>query len=106
MEAVEYHHDHTKSQGKKQVYTNGTVHVEMRLQLGEKEYVFDWRLYLREKSVRKLNRGRGKGKRIRFRKKTSLAMEMLAELDELLPEGFQVYVLFDRTCHSYGRYGY
>jgi len=95
MEAVEYHHDHTKSQGKKQVYTNGTVHVETRLQLGAMEYVFDWRLYLREKSVRKLNRGRPKEERIRFRKKTSLALEMLMELDKLLPEGFQVYVLFD-----------
>ena len=31
LEAVEYHHDHTKSQGTKQPsYTNGTVHVEVR----------------------------------------------------------------------------
>jgi hypothetical protein len=31
LEAVEYHHDHTKSQGKKKpYYTNGTVHVEVR----------------------------------------------------------------------------
>ena len=35
LEAVEYHHDHTKSQGpKKPVYTNGAVHVEVRLELG------------------------------------------------------------------------
>lgn len=95
LEAVGFHHDHTKSQGKKQVYTNGTVHVESRLQLGQMEYVFDWRLYLREKMVRKLNRTRPKEKRIRFRKKSSLALEMLMELDKLLPEGFQVYVLFD-----------
>jgi len=95
MEAVEFHHDHTKSQGKKQVYTNGTVHIESRLQLGKMEYVFDWRLYLREKTVRKLNRGRVKEKRIRFRKKTNLALDMLKELDNLLPEGFQVYILFD-----------
>lgn len=31
LEAVEYHHDHTKSQGKKKPsYTNGAVHVEVR----------------------------------------------------------------------------
>ncbi len=95
MEAVEFHHDHTKSQGKKQVYTNGTVHVEVRLQLGRMEYVFDWHLYLREKTVRKLNRNRKKGERLRFRKKTNLALDMLKELDALLPEGLQVYVLFD-----------
>ncbi len=59
------------------------------------EYVFDWHLYLREKSVRKLNRSRAQGERLRFRKKTSLALEMLMELDKRLPGGFQVYVLFD-----------
>jgi len=113
MEAVEFHHDHTKSQGKKQVYTNGTMHVESRLQLGKMAYVFDWSLYLREKTVRKLNRERAKEERIRFRKKTSLALEMLQNLEKLLPEGFQVYVLFDswyasnqilKFCHRRGWY--
>jgi hypothetical protein len=35
LEAVEYHHDHTKSQGKKNpYYPNGAVPVEVRLELG------------------------------------------------------------------------
>jgi hypothetical protein len=39
LEAVAYHHDHTKSQGKqKPYYTNGTVHLEVRLQLGTRSY--------------------------------------------------------------------
>jgi len=80
LEAVEYHHDHTKSQGpKKPVYTNGAVHVEVRLELGERAYAHDWRLYLREKTVRRLNRHRAPAQRLRFRKKTALAHEMLAE---------------------------
>jgi hypothetical protein len=96
LEAVEYHHDHTKSQGKKNpYYTNGTVHVEVRLELGMRSYVYDWRLYLREKTVRRLNRERGPAQRLRFRKKTTLAREMLGELHQLLPPGFQLYVLFD-----------
>jgi hypothetical protein len=96
LEAVEYHHDHTKSQGKKQpYYTNGTVHVEIRLELGARSYAYDWRLYLREKTVRRLNRQRAPEQRLRFRKKTTLAQEMLAGLQQLLPPGFQVYVLFD-----------
>ena len=33
--------------------------------------------------------------RLRFRKKTSLARDLLAGLQQLLPAGFQVYVLFD-----------
>ena len=96
LEAVEYHHDHTKSQGpKKPYYTNGAVHVEVRLELGARSYAYDWRLYLREKTVRRLNRQRIPAQRLRFRKKTTLAHEMLAELHQLLPPGFQVYVLFD-----------
>ena len=96
LEAVDYHHDHTKSQGKKQpYYTNGTVHVEVRLELGARSYAYDWRLYLREKTVRRLNRQRAPEQRLRFRKKTTLAQAMLAELQPLLPPGFHVYVLFD-----------
>jgi hypothetical protein len=96
LEAVEYHHDHTKSQGKKKpYYTNGAVHVEVRLELGARSYAYDWRLYLREKTVRRLNRQRTPEQRLRFRKKTMLAQEMLAELQQLLPPGFQVSVLFD-----------
>jgi len=96
LEAVDYHHDHTKSQGKKQpYYPNGTVHVEVRLELGARSYAYDWRLYLREKTVRRLNRQRAPEQRLRFRKKTTLAQAMLAELQQLLPPGFHVYVLFD-----------
>ena len=59
LEAVEYHHDHTQSQGKKKpFYTNGAVHVEVRLELGARSYAYDWRLYLREKTVRRLNKQR------------------------------------------------
>ena len=96
LEAVAYHHDHTKSQGKKNPrYTNGTVPVEVRLQLGARSYAYDWRLYLREKTVRHLNRRRAPEQRLRFRKKMSLARDMLDGLQQLLPAGFQVYVLFD-----------
>lgn len=96
LEAVEYHHDHTKSQGKtKPYYTNGTVHLEVRLQLGARAYAYDWCLYLREKTVRRLNRQRPPEQRLPFRKKTRLARDMLKGLQQLLPAGFHVYVLFD-----------
>ena len=45
LEAVAYHHAHTKSQGKQHPYsTNGTVHLEVRFQLGARSYAYDWRL--------------------------------------------------------------
>ena len=96
LEAVEYHHDHTKSQGKKKpYYTNGAVHVEVRLALGTRSYAYDWRLYLRERTVRRLNRTRSPEQRLHFRKTTTLAQAMLAELQRLWPPGFQVYMLFE-----------
>ncbi|MBK8986851.1 MAG: transposase [Chloroflexi bacterium] len=95
QEAVDWHHDHTRSQGKKQVYTNGTQHVEVRIQLGNQAYVFGWGLYLREKTVRRLNRKRLKGRRLAFRSKYRIVRSILMELKKLLPAGFTVYVLFD-----------
>jgi hypothetical protein len=69
--------------------------VEVRLALGARSYAYDWRLSLREKTVRRLNRQRAPAQRLRFRKQTTLAQAMLAELQQLLPPGFHVYVLFD-----------
>lgn len=95
LEAVEFHHDHNKGTKKKAAFTTGTVHVAVRLQIGEMQYAFDERLYLREKAVRRMNKKRSKEKRLRFRQKGSLAQEMLKDLKALLPKGFKVYVLFD-----------
>jgi hypothetical protein len=55
----------------------------------------DLRLYLRAKTVRRLNRQRKPGQRIPFRSKNSLAKSMLAALRPLLPSGWVVYVQFD-----------
>lgn len=95
IEPVAFHHNHTKSTPTKPVYSNGVVHVEVRLQIGSLAYSYDHRLYLREKTVRQLNRQRPKGERLRYRSKYNLAREMLTQLQEQLPEGYRVYVLFD-----------
>ena len=95
LEAVDYHHNHTESTGKKQVYTNGYVYVEMHLQIGPFGFLFDTRLFLREKTVRRLNRERPVEKHLHYRSKYALAREMLVELATLLPKGHKVYVLFD-----------
>ena len=95
IEPVAFHHDHTKSTPTKPVYSNGAVHVEVRLQIGSLAYSYDHRLYLREKTVRQLNRQRPKEERLRYRSKYSLAREMLVQLQKQLPKGYQVYVLFD-----------
>jgi hypothetical protein len=80
LEAVAYHQDHTKSQGKKHpAYTHGAVHGEVRLELGARSSAYDWRLSLREKTVRRLKKPRVPEQRLHLRKKTTLAQEMLTE---------------------------
>ena len=95
LEAVDYHHNHSESTQKKQAYTNGYVYVEVHLQIGPFGFLFDTRIFLREKTVRRLNRERPVEKRLRYRTKYALARQMLVELESLLPKGHKVYVLFD-----------
>ena len=100
LEAVDWIFDHSASGKGQTAYCKGAVHVTLRVQIGSYSYTFAWRLYLREKTVRRLNRRRPKEKRLRFKSKYRLAREMLAELRALLPAGYTVYVLFDRWYAS------
>jgi hypothetical protein len=70
--------------------------VEVRIQLGHQADVYDWRLYLRETTVRRLNRKRNQGQRLSFRSKYRIVQAILADLRRRLPARFPVYVLFDR----------
>jgi hypothetical protein len=95
LEAVDYHHNHTESTRKRQVYTNGYVYVEVHVQIGPFGFLYDLQLFLREKTVRRLNRERPAEKRLHYRSKYALARQMLVELASLLPKGHKIYVLFD-----------
>lgn len=95
LEAVDYHHNHSEGSGKKPKYANGFVYVEVHLQLGPIGFTFDLRPYLREKTVRRLNRQRNADRRLQYRSKYALARTMLVELLDLLPKGYPVDVLFD-----------
>jgi hypothetical protein len=71
LEGVDWHHDHSQSTRQKPCYSKGTVHLELRLSLGERSYAFDWRIYLRESTVRRLNRQRQE-QRLKYRSKYAL----------------------------------
>ena len=60
LDAVDHHHNHTESTRKRPAWSNGYVYVELHVQMGPFGFLFDTRLYLREKKFRKLNRSRGK----------------------------------------------
>lgn len=99
LDAVDIQHNHSESSGKKQVYSNGYVDVAVHVHFGPFGFTFDLRLYLRAGTLRRLNRERQKNHpgcaRLPYRSKYSLVHEMLVGLASLLPEGYQVYVLFD-----------
>lgn len=100
LEGVDWHHDHNASSKKQAAYKNGSVFLVCHLKIGFLSFAINWRIYLREKTVRRINKERAKGQRLKFRSKYRLAREMLEEIAPLLPADFQVYVLFDSWYSS------
>jgi hypothetical protein len=95
LEPVDWFHDHAESTKSKPVFKNAFCYLEANLRIGNIVVTLDLRLYLREKTVRRLNRHRQAGQRIPFRSKNSLAKSILDELRPLLPAGWVVLVQFD-----------
>jgi hypothetical protein len=95
LEPVDWHFDHSESTKSKPRYKNAFCYVVCTLRVGDNVATVDLQLYLRAKTVRRLNRRRPKGQRIPFRSKYSIARLILVELLPLLPKDWQVYVQFD-----------
>src|SRR4051812_2637090 len=89
LESVDWHFDHNQ----KRTIKAGS-HVVLRIHWGPLHFPLSWRPYLRESTVRRLNRRR-KNNRLRYRSKLELAREMLQQVVSLLPKTNPVYVLFD-----------
>ena len=95
LEPVAWFYDHSESTKSKPRYKNGFCYVVCTMRVGSNVATIDLQLYLRQKTVRHLNRKRPKEQRLRFRSKYRIARQMLVELAPLLPKGWQVYVQFD-----------
>jgi hypothetical protein len=89
LESVDWHFDHNQ----KRTIKAGS-HVVLRIHWGPFHFPLLWRLYLRESTVRRLNRRR-KNNKLRYQSKLELAREMLQQVVSLLPKTNPVYVLFD-----------
>jgi len=87
LQAVDVHHNHTESTGKKQAYTNGYVYVEVHVQIGPIGFLFDTRLYQREKKVRQLNRQRESSNRLHYRSKYNLAPQHAGRIGPTAAQG-------------------
>jgi len=95
LEPVDWFHDHNESTPKRPRFKKAFCYLECTLRIGEIVVTVDLRLYLREKTVRQLNRQRPADQRIPFRSKNSLARSILEALLPLLPKGWTVFVQFD-----------
>ncbi len=95
IEPVDWHFDHSESTRKKPRFKNAFCYVVCTLRVGQNVATVDLQLYLREKTVRRLNRKRLKEERIPFRSQYRIARQILEALRLLLPKGWQVYVQFD-----------
>ena len=95
LEPVDFHHDHNDSTKSKPRYKNGFCYLVCTLKSGQLVVTVDLRLYLRAKTVRRINRHRAAGQRIPFRGKNTLARQILEALRPLLPKGWAIYVQFD-----------
>src|SRR5215510_1541546 len=89
------HHDHNDSSKRKPRYKNGFCYLVCTLRIGQLVVTVDVCLYLRAKTVRRINRHRAAEQRLAFRSKNTLARQILAALRPLLPTGWTVYVQFD-----------
>lgn len=95
LEPVDFFHDHNESTKTTPRFTNAFCYLECTLTIGSIVVTVDLRLYLREKTVRRINRRRPAGQRIPFRSKNHLAHSILAALRPLLPSDYSVVVQFD-----------
>jgi hypothetical protein len=94
LDGVDWVHDHTERRVSK--HRKGLAEVSLHVQIGDIGYRFAFRLYLRQQTVRRLNRTRDEyADLLAFRSKYRLAREMLEELRALLPAVVKVYVLAD-----------
>lgn len=85
LEPVDWFHDHSESTQGKAVFKNAFCYLATNLRIGKIVVTVDLRLYLRAKTVRRLNRQRKPGHRIPFRSKNSLAKSILAALRPRCP---------------------
>lgn len=95
IDVVDWHFDHAESGKGRPRYKKGFCYIACTIRIGQNVATVDLRLYLREKTVRRLNRHRRKEKRIAFRSKPSLTRQILSDLAPILPKGWTIYVQFD-----------
>src|SRR6516164_309581 len=95
IEPVDWFHDHNESTPGRPCYHKAFCYLECTARVGDLTATLELCLYLRARTVRRLNRLRAPEQRLAFRSKNHLARAILEYLRPLLPAGCAVYVQFD-----------
>lgn len=95
IEVVDFLYDHIESKPKKPRYKNGLTYVIATVSVGGYQITTDVRLYLRARTVRRINRKRKPADRVAFISKTRLAQAIIKDLQRWLPSDYRIYVHFD-----------
>lgn len=95
LDVVDWHHDHARSTPRRPRYKKAFCYVACTMCVGDITVTLDVRLYLRQRTLRALNRRRAPAERIRYQSKNTIVRAMLARLAPYLPPGWTVIVQFD-----------
>jgi hypothetical protein len=95
LEGVTWHYDHSAKCRRRAPMQNSFAYLDCHLSAPGWECTFSLTPYLREKTVRQLNRQRPHEKRLHFVSLPRLARQQLAQLCLLIPRGVPVYVQCD-----------
>ena len=91
FETVDWHYDAVE----RKAFAHGANFLTMHVQVGDISFPWNWRVYLRDKAVRRINQQRSRKYRLQFQSKMILAKAMIEDLSLQLPPALRVYVLFD-----------
>jgi len=95
LQGVDWHYYHSHPQKKRTRYQNGLAYLACNIVAGDWSFTFAVRPYLRQQTVRRINRHRPPGRRVRFICKYRLARQILEDCRQLIPKDVAVCVQFD-----------
>jgi hypothetical protein len=95
LEIADWFHDHAHSTPQRPRYQKAFCYVACTMCVGDVTVTLDVRLYLRQRTLRVLNRKRAPQERIRYQSKNTIVRARLARLAPYLPPDWTVIVQFD-----------
>jgi len=95
LQGVDWHYHHAHNRRRRYRIQNALAYLACNIVAGDWDFTFAVRPYLRESTVRRINRHRPPGQRVHFICKYRLARRILEDCRFLIPKDVAVYVQFD-----------